>query len=178
MDLLLSGLASELHAASREYTQGYRYLPRNEVAKQIPLPTIFDGLEFERMNKDEADIVVPSLAICAVHLELLEAFKLLRETVIKSNQLDVLFDTLPVKHYTTVSRYRGGRYVRQRTLLKPIKNYDRSYQERRNAKWVKAVDHASNRFSIWAARIDKSPAAIAEGGSGLAAEFIPPLGIE
>ena len=169
MDLLLSGFTRELHAASREYAQGY--VPRNQVAKEGPqIP-----LKLERTSKNGVDTVVPSLARCAVHLELLEAFKLLRETVIKSNQLDVLFDTLPEKHYITVSRYRRGRYVRQRTFLKKL---DSSYQERRKAKWLKFVDYAFNRFSKWAAGIDKSPAAIAKGGRRLAAEFIPPLGIE
>ena len=179
MDLLLSALARELHAASREYAQPY--VPRNKVAKeepQIPVPTVFDSLKLERTNKNEVDTAVPSLARCAVHLELLEAFKLLQETVIKSNQLDVLFDTLPEKYYITMSRYRGGRYFRQRTLLKPIKKHDSSYQERRKAKWAKFVDYAFNRFSIWAAGIDRSPAAIAKGGRRLAAKFVPPLGIE
>ena len=176
MDLFLSDLTQELHAASREYVPNH--VPRDKVVEsQIPVPTIFDNLKLEHTNDNEVDTVIPSLARCAVHLELLEAFKLLQETVIKSNQLDVLFDTLPEKHYTTGSRYeyRGGRYVRQRRLLKPIKKHDRNYQER---KWVKFVGYAYSRFSIWAAGIDKDPAAIAKGGRRLSASFIPPLGIQ
>lgn len=175
MDYFSPDLIHELHAASREH------VPKNEVGKMyevkpnVPDPTIFSGLKLKRTNKDGEDTAIPSLAQCAVHLELLEAYKLLQEKVIKSNHLDVLFDTLPEKRYRTVSQYRGGRYVSRKILLKPIKDYDPAFQEGRKAKWMGFVNNAFLRFSTWATTISKSPNAFAKR---LADDLIPPLGIE
>ncbi|KAL9009388.1 MAG: hypothetical protein Q9173_005576 [Seirophora scorigena] len=107
------------------------------IMTQISLPAIFDSLETAQTDEEEPGKTFPSIAPCAVHLELLECFKLLQEMVIKSNQLDVRFDTLPRNNLTSsnVKNREGPRVLRWR-LLRPMKAHDSNFQKRQKVKWT------------------------------------------
>ena len=170
MASFIPGSIEELHAASRDYSRTYNISSRNKDEPDIPNPAIFAGLG--------TDASQMSMAHCAVHLELLEAFKFLRECVIKSNQLDVVFNTMPLKRYTTSLQYNKGRYLRRKKLLKPVKDHDSTFQERRKAKWLGFLDYAFLRFTSWATAMGHTRYnAITGNGNDLANSFIPPLGI-
>lgn len=169
----------ELHAASRNYSRTYSAPRPNKDEPDIPSPAIFAGLGTDASDEDKQEDALPSTAHCAVHLELLEAFKILRECVIQSNQLDVLFDTMPQKQYTSSLQYSGGRYVRRKMLLKPVKDHDTTFPERRKGKWVGFVNCAFLRFASWAAAIDHTRYKTSKNeGTELSRNFVPPLGID
>lgn len=145
MAFFTQDLIDDLHSASKIYSASYA-APKSQTAN-IPTPEVFHDLYAHDTS------ALPSAAQCAVHLELLELFAKLREYVTKSNQLDVLFDTMPQKKYTSTSERRRGYILPRRTLLKPIKYYDTTFQERRKGKWKIFIDHAFARFRTWAAAV-------------------------
>lgn len=180
MAFLASESLHELHARTRELWKGtqnfsFRVAKSHAEEPEIPSPAIFDILD-GNVKRGTADGSIPSVAQCAVHLELLEAFKVLRETVLKSNQLDVLFDTLPIKTYTTQYTYRRRRYVPRKRLRKPLKESDTTYFERRHAKWTAFANYAFQRFSIWAGCIERTAGATARKRRHLIPSLVPPLG--
>lgn len=166
----------QLHAASRNYSQSYAapYVHRADILSR----TIFDDLVTNVSSEGQGDITIPSVGEYAVHLELLESFGRLREAVIRSNQLDVLFDTMPQKNYITTTHYSKGFIIPRKNLQKPIKQYDTTFQERRKEKWVRFVDCAFVRFRSWAAAVSRHHhEAMPNETDHLAARFVPPLGI-
>ena len=177
MASLVPGSIDELHAASRDYSRTHAALSlRNK--PEIPDPAIFAGLKVVTPNDNDHADLFPSVAHCAVHLELLEAFKVLRECVIQSNQLDVLFDTMPKRQYTISRQWRSGRYVHRKVLLKPVKEHDVTFGQRRKAKWMGFVNYAFLRFTSWASAIHHTRYnAITNKRNELSENYIPPLGI-
>ena len=174
---------AELHTASREYSRKYAAsvslgAKDDKQQSQIPLPAIFESSDGSHADSNEHGITLPSIAECAVHLELLECFKLLREAVVKSNQLDVLFDTLPLKSYTTSYGHNiRGRRVLQRKLCRPIKEHDSTFQERRKVKWTIFVNYAYHRFSLWVASINGDDECWNDKAE-LVPKLVPPIGIK
>ena len=156
-----------LHKASRGLSRRY-YPPAKSPEEQpiIPNPSIFNTLadaqtnpltEAGISNKDEDASLqtVPSTASCAVHLELLEAFMVLRMLVIKSGWLDKSFG------------------------VPPAKKYDASLARRRPLKWIPAVVLAVVRFEAWWSNIDSLLKTIGNAGSStkqLTYVALPPLG--
>ncbi|KAL8849343.1 MAG: hypothetical protein Q9221_005694 [Calogaya cf. arnoldii] len=176
------GSIRDLHAASRERSRTYTVDQERQQQLCVPSPALFEDLDEDldaaQSDKDKYSEIFPSIAQCAVHLELLECFKLLRETVIKSNHLDVLFDTLPQKRYTTsyVNNGRGRRVLRRRPL-RPIKDHDSTFQERRKKKWQHFVGFAYLRFQIWAFRINDYGEFGGKGRNEKDQGLLPPIGI-
>ena len=172
------GAINALHDASKKYVAPTPKTGRTQKEPAIPDPGIFASLATDIPAKNDIREVNLSIAQCAVHLELLETFKRLRETVIKSNRLDVLFDTLPEKNYHTVYRFHRNRYRNERQLLKPIKLYDATFQDRRKTKWIRFCEYALGRFTTWAASNAPDSFNAARGSANeLATLFIPPLGM-
>ncbi|KAH0558382.1 hypothetical protein GP486_004960 [Trichoglossum hirsutum] len=115
----------------------------------IPRISIFAGLRDEskepRENQDEG-VQLPSVAECAVHLQLLESFHVLREKVLKSNALDRTFSIWPKIPRRSAAEYR--RNPRRAAALDP------TFQARRQKKWHIFVDLAVARFASWWGEMD------------------------
>lgn len=93
--------------------------------KQVPLESFFASLPDQGDTTSSAEDGIPSVQACAVHLELLETFMILRRKVLHSNALDITFG---ITH--------NGRD-------------DRPLAKRREEKWTKFVNLAVARFAIW-----------------------------
>ncbi|KAK3389153.1 hypothetical protein B0H63DRAFT_518397 [Podospora didyma] len=101
----------------------------------IPTPDIFVSLVDKDNAKNEAQM--PSIAECAVHLRMLEAFLVLKQKVATSNALDRAFGIAPKDTLTTI---RGGKRCRKT---------DATFKERRKVKWNLFVRMAVWRFLGW-----------------------------
>ena len=144
-----------LHQASRDSCSLYA-APKFITAgtaddePEIPSPSLFDFSETSSKGADEQMAPIPTVAQLAVHLELLEAILILRSKVIKSNKLDFVFDTMPIKQYSTRRVWRRNRCFNQRYILKPVEAHDPTYQARRREKWPRFFGYAYMRFRTWA----------------------------
>jgi hypothetical protein len=105
---------------------------------RIPAPTLFDQLKPNNVLGSEADVPLafPSVSECAVHLELLECFFVLKQRILKANELDPVYAIVP--NHQTVSR--DG---------KNVKLKDPMLWERRQVKWPIFVEWAVARFLFW-----------------------------
>lgn len=153
-----------LHRASlHEHSE---YLTLAETTKwksKIPNHAIFDELTDVAISQSpqESDLAdnansesIPSIAACAVHLELLEAFMVLRMTVIKSGWLDKFF-----------------------TIGPSIGKKDPPLEKRRQKKWVPAAILAVVRFEAWWKHFGSILETDGNGtGETLTSETLPPLG--
>jgi hypothetical protein len=97
----------------------------------IPNPTIFDKLG---QVKDIA--ALPSVAECAAHLQLLEAFLILKQKILTSNALDRAFSIIPQNKITVT--------YRRKKLEK-----DATFGDRQLVKWPVFVQLAATRFLAW-----------------------------
>ena len=156
-----------LHKASRNSYKKY-YPPAKSSEQQaiIPNPAIFNsladfqtdqigGIATSSENEDSSLRITPSGASCAVHLELLEAFMVLRMLVIKSGWLDKSFGLMPAK--------------RDDALL----------AKRRQLKWILAVILAVARFEAWWSNVDfllKTNANVKNSVTQLTLDTLPPVG--
>lgn len=108
----------------------------------IPSQEIFNSLyEQEDDNADDANSIetkihLPSTAQCAVHLEFLTVLWTLRQRILRSEELDAVFDIKPIHKYVD----RKG----VQTKLK-----DDTLWDRRQIKWVTFVRIAVARFLAW-----------------------------
>ena len=98
----------------------------------IPKPEIFDALH----NPAENPAALPTIAECAVHLQLLEKFVALKQKVLTSNRLDRAFAIIPKDELVT----KGGKREIQA---------DQTFKERQAVKWPIFVRFASARFLRW-----------------------------
>lgn len=107
----------------------------------IPPTSIFEDLQGEGgepQDNRKDEVQLPSVAQCAVHLQLLESFLLLQEMVLKSNALDHAFSIKPVISYTSAS-----------TSYRRVRQPDHTFTTRREKKWPIFVDLAVSRFLTW-----------------------------
>lgn len=136
------------------------YLPAETPAEQpvIPKPEIFDALDNPAANF----AALPTTAECAVHLQLLEKFVVLKQKILTSNRLDRAFDIIPKEKLVT----RGGKRQVQA---------DQTFKTRQAVKWPIFVRLAAARFLRWLRSC--SPLLHPQGDSlGLAETSLPPLG--
>ena len=110
------------------------YLPARTPDEEpvIPKPEIFDALH----NPTENPAALPTIAECAVHLELLEKFVALKQKVLTSNRLDRAFAIIPKDKIVTE---RGKRNIQA----------DQTFKERQAVKWPIFVLFAAARFLRW-----------------------------
>ncbi|KAK1833735.1 hypothetical protein QBC39DRAFT_328710 [Podospora conica] len=106
----------------------------------IPAPEIFQ--ETNDSNSD-SETRLPSISECAIHLELLEAFLVLRERIIRSTDIDMSMEIAPKRETKTG--------VRNDTLT--LK--DDTLGKRRQEKWPKFVQFAVARFLEWRAHLNR-----------------------
>ena len=157
-----------LHRASRNSHFYKKYYPAKSPEQQpiIPNTAIFNtltdlqaspltgaGVSIE--NNDASLQILPSRASCAVHLEVLEAFMVLRMLVIKSGWLDKSFGVVPAK--------------RNDALL----------AKSRPLKWIPAVILAVVRFEAWWSNVDSLLRTNSNAESSLkqlTLDTLPPLG--
>jgi hypothetical protein len=107
----------------------------------IPPTSIFEDLQrkgTKPQDNRKDEVQLPSVARCAVHLQLLESFLLLQERVLKSNALDHAFSIKPGISYTSAS-----------TSYRRVKQPDHTFPTRREKKWPIFVDLAVSRFLTW-----------------------------
>ena len=136
------------------------YFPAETPAEQpvIPEPKIFDALDNPAANL----AALPTVAECAVHLQLLEKFVVLKQKILTSNRLDRAFDIIPKENLVS----RGGKRQVQA---------DQTFKTRQAVKWPIFVRLATARFLRWWRRC--SPLLHPQDDSLRMAEIsLPPLG--
>jgi hypothetical protein len=97
----------------------------------VPNPAIFESLAQAR---DVA--ALPTVAECVTHLQLLEAFLILKQKVLTSNALDRAFSIVPANKI--IVGYRRKKLEK-----------DTTFDDRRLAKWPVFVRLAAIRFLAW-----------------------------
>jgi hypothetical protein len=177
MTLAISQARDDLHTCSKHSLYLQEDLKSNpailvfqsavEAAEnpQIPVPTLFEfghpTLPLWRRNPS-----LPTVAECAVHLELLQVFYSLRVRILGSTELD---DLLEIKaNPRTV--YRTTALDGRRTTRTAVQVRDETFDERRKVKWPFYLNLAASRFLRW---VD----AMEDGADFVQRSFrIPPIG--
>lgn len=156
---------SRLLKRSSPAAKGLAFPPAPTEAEQpvIPHPNVFHTLTVDLSDEDSTTQIshAPSVGECAVHLELLEAFLVLKTKVLKSNALDRTFGI----------------------AMPAGKNKKVNITTIRERKWKGYVSLAVIRFEKWWQNIDRVLLAAHEeaGSSNVAAAeltitTLPPLG--
>jgi hypothetical protein len=116
---------------------------------KIPDPKLFN---FGPEDSENDNTTLPTVAECAAHLELLEAFYHIRLKVFSSTTLDSVFGIRPEPRTVYRKKYLGYRsgYSRQEVKLR-----DDTFQERRKAKWPFYLALAAARFLRWVEAVEK-----------------------
>jgi hypothetical protein len=143
--------------------QTYRIATTKDEEPIIPAPHVFAFSDRDQ----ESDVVLPSVAECATHLELLEVFFKLRGDIINSPELDTAFGVEQV--HSVVYRQVYGYSQRQPQKLK-----DPDWPKKRREKWGYFLSLSVARFDLW---VDKATSTVPEGkGVSLQLPHLPPLG--
>ncbi|KIW99883.1 uncharacterized protein Z518_10811 [Rhinocladiella mackenziei CBS 650.93] len=134
----------------------------------IPNPEVFRGLtslltgDFQNGSPASSSASLPTVAECAVHLELLLCISTLHYTVDQSRSLDRAFTIFP-----------RPRTVQWRHRTKRLK--DSTFDTRRKRKWPTYLNMAVKRFLVWISAIDAKLAALDQ--TRRMGFFPPPLDI-
>lgn len=138
----------DLHHASRTGNswQGLYHSKSPVFSLTIPSPSLFTTLNDARPDH------FPTVAECAVHLELLQVFYTLRSNIIFSRALDKTFGTeaKPRTVYRKTWKSRERKYVHE-----PVKLGDTTWDSRRQEKWTTFLDYAAARFVTWARKTNE-----------------------
>ncbi|GAB1215681.1 hypothetical protein ATERTT37_004873 [Aspergillus terreus] len=129
----------------------------------IPSPSLFQSLS-SASNEIEKPGGFPTPSQCAVHLELLEVFHMLRNRIIHARDLDTAFGVEPKKR-TVYRRIRRGERKH------PVELRDPTWDARRKEKWPYYLEIAAGRFDSWIRVVD----GVWKGELGSGIEFLPPL---
>ena len=133
--------------ARNKFSDSYALSSRFYAAKTeeeqpvIPNPQIYKLLDAQPPPVTEFK-ALPNIAQCAVHLQLLEAFLILKQKILNSNALDRTFRIKPVDKLGT----RG----RKRTRVP-----DPTFTGRRAVKWRIFIRLAASRFLRWWEQLEK-----------------------
>ncbi|KAJ4291339.1 hypothetical protein N0V88_006347 [Collariella sp. IMI 366227] len=157
----------------------YQSASSKDEEPEIPSPHIFESLggaqaktaaSEEKSEYNGPDVVLPSVAECAVHLELLETFFGLRTKIIKSKELDTVFGVIQV--HPVVYRSPNGRSSLKR---QPVTLKDPDWKAKRGNKWSYFLALAVARFEKWAHKATQF--VIKRDGTELELLYLPPLDI-
>ena len=191
MALIMSLHQNALHDARKETwpststrdggrTFTFREAPTKEQEPVIPSPHIFRSLldPSTSRSKGEAD-TIPTVAECAAHLELLEAFHALKARILGSQELDFVLGIVPRPR--TVYRTTYGGPYRSRREVKAVKIKDTTFAARRREKWPFFLRLAVARFKAWLATADLAlkeapPDSSADATTKILSAVMPPLG--
>jgi hypothetical protein len=126
---------------------------QREQNPKIPSPNLF-SLDAGSQALSKSHSSLPTVAECAVHLELLQAFQHFRIGIISSERLDRVLgiELNPRTVFRKVSN-GYGQYEQQE-----IKLQDLTFDERRKTKWLLLLSLAAARFLKWVEVIEKDPA--------------------
>lgn len=186
MQFIQSHLES-LHYAGKSdiFRFNYRLQMGEFVNSTEPRPPIPDTELFRTLTLENANSL-PTVAECAVHLELLEAFYTMRIQVMQSTELDEFFDIESPEKRTVYRR----KYLLQKHRYErvPVQLRDDEFATRREKKWDCFLTIAVTRFIHWAREANKtlvagqsSPNSNEERSGNVADSldfpFLPPLGI-
>lgn len=124
-------------------------------------------------NEPSRLLPLPSVAECAVHLEMLEIFFSLRVRVIQSKPLDKTFgfEQKPRTVYRRKYDSKQRKYVNQPHTIK-----DSTWKTRRRDKWIVYLHVAVGRFMVWAKAADVDIFAAAQDSSVIELPHLPPCG--
>jgi hypothetical protein len=156
-------LTSQILKGLRLGTKSAPFPPAPTEAEQpvIPDPSVFYTLTAEQFGRDSTTVIddVPAIGECAVHLELLETFLVLKTKILKSNALDITFGIA-----TPAGKNKIGNLA--------------TVRER---KWNGYVSLAVIRFEKWWQNIDKvlcdgRKEAVSNPAAELTITTLPPLG--
>ncbi|KAL5356669.1 hypothetical protein BJX96DRAFT_187394 [Aspergillus floccosus] len=144
-----------------------------EEQPNIPDPSLFQTLS---PTGEDAKALggFPTTGQCAVHLELLEVFYMLRNRIIYSRDLDTAFGVEPNKR-TVYRRIRRGE------RKQPVELRDPTWDARRNEKWPYYLELAAGRFHSWIRVVDgvwqeeKLDSTSIELSDGM--DFMPPVDV-
>lgn len=125
----------------------------------IPKPEIFQGV----CGSAAEHGALPTTAECAVHLQLLEKFVVLKQKVLTSNAIDRAFGIKPTEKLVT---YRGKREVQP----------DPTFKDRRAVKWPIFIRLSAARFLTWWESCLSKPAAL-ESVVKISESSLPPLDV-
>ena len=149
-----------------QYTKeiGSYAIAKTEAEKPlIPSPAVFVGLSDVKTLHGPGATAIPTTAECAVHLELLQAFRALRKQVLESTALDTIFDIKP--NPKTVTKGANSKKLK-----------DNTFAARRREKWPLFIDLAVARFKVWFEDADEHLASKNAYGDLSQTVDVPPLG--
>ncbi|KAL5340260.1 hypothetical protein BJX70DRAFT_361910 [Aspergillus crustosus] len=146
-NLLTLHYASEHQIRSLQISKSgrYRYLNSHSSVKSltIPSPELFSPLP--KTKEGPGGITtLPTIAECAIHLEMLEVFQALRDEVLQSRGLDDTFNIHPAPKTVYRKRWVNRKYVLETASIKDV-----TFDERRKAKWKYYLQIATERFGQW-----------------------------
>ncbi|KAI0096242.1 hypothetical protein GGR51DRAFT_543907 [Nemania sp. FL0031] len=118
----------------------------------IPDPSLF-GFHIEISEKDGQN-KLPTLAECATHLELLQAFRHIRTQIQSSTRLDDVFGIKPETR-TVYRKRRVYQGYRSSWVREEVKLGDNTFEKRREVKWPLYLKLAAARFLSWAAVVEE-----------------------
>lgn len=126
-----------LHVISRARLEASQDTFRTTTTEDPSIPAENALTSLNNPSKISPSAEFPSVGQCAVHLELLEVFYVLQQTVLKSEAIDTFFGIEP--EHSEVKRKDGEtRKLKDSTLWK-----------RREVKWQRYVEFAVVRFLKW-----------------------------
>lgn len=153
---------------TKTHIPAYRAAATAKINPKIPNPSIFD-FESKRSVNDSTGL--PTVAECATHLKLLQAFHYIYLKVSSSVTLDAVLGISPEPRTVFRRQYMGYRrgYVREAVKLR-----DDTFVERRKAKWRLYLSFAAARFIAWAEAVEKERNGSMTSKAGLL--HLPPIG--
>ncbi|KAK4225451.1 hypothetical protein QBC38DRAFT_511085 [Podospora fimiseda] len=167
---MASHLADILHASSQDTTTHLQKTLTKSKSKcatsakeepQIPDPKLFTSLQPSSNH--------PNIGQCATHLALLEAFFHLRLNILKSSELDTVFNVQKVNKTIYKSKWRHSK-------RQPVKLRDPNWDEKRNIKWLLFLSIAVARFQVWAIKVN-AEGIVTGTGQGMELYQLPPIDI-
>ncbi|KAK4444485.1 hypothetical protein QBC34DRAFT_415016 [Podospora aff. communis PSN243] len=124
-----------------EAISGYKPAKGSSEIPVIPAPEIFQ--QETRITEKDPGARLPTVSECAIHLELLEVFFVLRERILRSAEIDKSMG-ISLKRET-----KTGHKGDKKTLK------DDTFETRRKTKWPKYVEFAVARFLDWRCELAK-----------------------
>ncbi|KAI0437296.1 hypothetical protein F4803DRAFT_539297 [Xylaria telfairii] len=142
---------------NRQVTQGdqqVQFMKATSLSEnpEIPDPALFNFSIDSGCVQEEARRL-PSIAECAAHLELLQAFRYLRIEVLSSAKLDDAFGIKP-ENRTVYRKKRVYQGYKSSWVREPVKIRDDTYEKRREEKWPLYLRLAASRFLFWVAAVE------------------------
>ncbi|KAI0866600.1 hypothetical protein F4860DRAFT_145898 [Xylaria cubensis] len=144
-------------AFTRQVAQGGLQVQLTKAASlsdnpKIPDPSLFNFSVDSGYVQEEARRL-PSVAECAAHLELLQAFRYIRAKILSSKELDDTFGIKP-ENRTVFRKKRVHHGSSSSWVREPVKLRDDTFEKRREEKWPLYLRLAASRFFHWITAVE------------------------